>query len=178
MEPPDAWVREFSDASLESNLSANLELDRRKIGSTLGDLAAELAWRHGLTRLTEIQREHLVSWEKAVDPTAKGTGKYAETHRRAAREHMSYCRPAIPAWIMPISWIAENVGAVASKQETTIERSRLPALGTVRGSGDYFKFLKRNARYRAWRDIWVVEVFEEPEPQAVRVQIVQGGAVE
>ena len=41
----------------------------------------------------------------------KGTGKYAETYRRDARKYMQQCRNAIPAWIMPLYRVAEQVEA-------------------------------------------------------------------
>ena len=114
------WLCEFSDPGLEANLAANLETQRDKVFDKLGALAAELAWQFCLSRLTEAQREHLVSWKKAVDRIGKGTGKYAEVHRRAARQHMEHCRPAIPAWIMPIYRVAENVGAVPEAFDVVI----------------------------------------------------------
>ena len=114
------WLNQFSDSGLEMNLVANLEVHRDNVGTALGAVAAELAWQHCFARLTEEQREHLVSWKKAVDRIGKGTGKYAEVHRRSAREHMEYCRPAIPAWIMPIYRVAENIGAVPEAFDVVI----------------------------------------------------------
>lgn len=114
------WLNQFSDSGLEMNLVANLEVHRDSVGTALGAVAAEFAWQHCFARLTEEQREHLVSWKKAVDRIGKGTGKYAEVHRRSAREHMEYCRPAIPAWIMPIYRVAENIGAVPEAFDVVI----------------------------------------------------------
>ena len=88
-----------------------LELDhtKRRIASTLEQIAAEKAWTHCFDRMTENERQHLVAWSKAVQAIGKGTGKYAPLHRRNAREHLNESRSAIPAWVMPLHRVAETI---------------------------------------------------------------------
>jgi len=57
----------------------------------------------------ENERQHLVAWSKAIKKIGKGKGKYAEHHRRTARQHMKECRRAIPAWIMPLHRVVESI---------------------------------------------------------------------
>ena len=85
------------------------ELDRTKEESAriLTQLAAEKAWIHCFERMTDHHRQHLVAWSKSVRAIGKGTGKYAHRHRINAAKHLNECRPAIPAWVMPLHRVAE-----------------------------------------------------------------------
>ncbi len=105
----DQWLRRFTDPQTQGRLTHSLESYRRQIREHIRDLSAAKAWRHCLTRLTEHQRQHLEAWSKAMQRIGKGKGKYADLHRKAAREHMEECRSAIPAWIMPIYRVAETI---------------------------------------------------------------------
>lgn len=103
----DTWIREISDPALHGSWLRQLE-DLRLDGlRTMGELAAEKAWDHCLSRLTANERQHLQAWALAVRRIGRGTGKRAGTHREQARQHMNECRGAIPAWIMPIYRVAE-----------------------------------------------------------------------
>jgi superfamily I DNA/RNA helicase/very-short-patch-repair endonuclease len=105
----DAWLREYER---EHNVRA-LEADRQaveiKISREIGLLAAARAWRHCFERMTEEHRSYLEAWRKEIQRIGKGTGKYAEMHRRTAQKYMNKCRAAIPAWIMPFYRVAETV---------------------------------------------------------------------
>jgi very-short-patch-repair endonuclease len=105
----DAWLAAQADPTLVSRLERDLDDARQRIERATRGLAAELAWRHCLDRLSERERAHLETWEEAVRKIGKGTGKHAARWRQRAREAMHGCRSAIPAWIMPIFKIAETV---------------------------------------------------------------------
>jgi very-short-patch-repair endonuclease len=104
-----AFVTAHLDPTHEARVRDELRLARAESRDALTGLATERAWQHCLDRLTERERQHLVAWSKAVRRIGKGTGKHAGRHRRAAREHMTQCRSAIPAWIMPIYRVAETM---------------------------------------------------------------------
>jgi very-short-patch-repair endonuclease len=57
----------------------------------------------------QTRRGALQAWQKKVQQIGKGTGKHAETYRRDARKYMQQCRDAIPAWIMPLHRVAEQI---------------------------------------------------------------------
>ena len=48
------------------------------------------------------------AWQKTVEKIGKGTGKYAESHRRNARKYLQLCWDAIPAHVMPLYRVAEQ----------------------------------------------------------------------
>lgn len=104
-----SWLERLCDPRAEQQLLLQLDSARARIRNRLKEIAAEKAWAHCFTRMTEHQRQHLIAWSKAVRSIGKGTGKYAALHRRNAQEHMNECRSAIPAWIMPLYRIAETI---------------------------------------------------------------------
>ena len=106
-----AQARVTRMAAPDAEQQHRLELDDAKqtVARVLERLAAEKAWAHCFTRMTEKERQHLVAWSKAVRAIGKGTGKYAPMHRRSAREHLNESRSAIPAWVMPLHRVAETI---------------------------------------------------------------------
>ncbi len=113
----DAWawalasslIRSFVSPEADNRASARLNEEMGRIQAVLGKLASTKAWAYCFQRLSEDQRVHLQAWERAVRRIGKGTGKYANQHRRAAREHIAHCQPAIPSWIMPLYRVAESI---------------------------------------------------------------------
>ena len=103
------WIRRLCDPAEGERLRLRLDDTGSQVRRCLQQIAAEKAWQHCFKRMTEIQRQHLVAWAKAMRAVGKGTGKYAAMHRRAAREHMSQCRSAIPVWIMPTYRVAQTI---------------------------------------------------------------------
>ena len=85
------------------------EFDRtkREGAQLLERIAAEKAWIHCFSRMTERHRQSLVAWSKAVRSIGKGTGKYVHRHRLNAVKHLNECRSAIPAWVMPLHRVFE-----------------------------------------------------------------------
>lgn len=83
----------------------------KQIRGEVERLAAERAWGHAVApgRLTGSARANLTQYAQLVSSLGKGTGKYAPKKRVEIAEAMDRCRPAVPAWIMPIYRIAEQV---------------------------------------------------------------------
>jgi len=116
----DTWLNEFIHGASETELVQEIEKIQSRINNTLGKLSAALAWRQCFERLTEENRQHLVAWKHAMSRIGKGTGKYAEKHRREAREHLEGCRKAIPAWIMPLYRVAESLSPLPDAYDVVI----------------------------------------------------------
>ena len=104
-----SWMRAFERPGRLAQLMKQLEAGHRNERSTLQQLSAELAWLQLFKRMTRAQSENLRAWSLAVRKIGKGTGKYAAIHRQHARQYMEKCRPAIPAWIMPIYRVTETL---------------------------------------------------------------------
>lgn len=105
----DAWLREFEEKHDEYKLQRDYEDCENKLRQVIAELVSVKAWEHCFNNMTELQRQHLMAWSEAIRRIGKGTSKRAEKHRRDARENMSKCREAIPAWVMPLYRIAETI---------------------------------------------------------------------
>ncbi|TYS45620.1 AAA domain-containing protein [Bacillus infantis] len=97
----NTWLTQFSQTS-DKELSGQLDDLDNRIKETITNLGAIKAWFSTLSTMTEGQRQHLLAWTTSMRKVGKGTGKNAHIHLKDAQKHMSECRDAIPAWIMPL----------------------------------------------------------------------------
>lgn len=105
-----AWLRTRPDAdhiAVRDSMSKVEELIRREVEA----LASTRAWRHAIApnRLTGRARANLAHYTERVRKLGKGTGKYAPQRRAEVRQAMDRCRPAVPAWILPLYRITEQL---------------------------------------------------------------------
>ena len=49
------------------------------------------------------------AWRQSLKKIGKGTGKHANKHRLDAKYHFSFCKDAIPAWVMPLYRVFETI---------------------------------------------------------------------
>lgn len=116
------WIMEMTDSDAERRASHRVSDEQKRINALVGELAASKAWSYCFMpeRMTEPRRQALQAWSNAVKRIGKGTGRYANQHRRAAREHITKCQPAIPAWIMPLYRVAESVSPTGPRFDVAI----------------------------------------------------------
>jgi very-short-patch-repair endonuclease len=105
----DRWLSEISDSRLEDSLNLQVVQAQKNASHALSQLAAEKAWQHCMESMNEGRFQSLMAWQKAIKSAGKGTGKYAEHHRRIARQCLERCRDAIPAWVMPLYKVLDTV---------------------------------------------------------------------
>ncbi|EKU70546.1 AAA domain-containing protein [Selenomonas sp. F0473] len=86
-----------------------------------GDLAELLTWGHLLRRIegTDIDRA-LQFWKQSVRKLGKGTGKKAGMYRSEAKKHMQKVQPAVPAWIMSIEQVWNNLSPESERFDIVI----------------------------------------------------------
>ncbi|MFF4654718.1 AAA domain-containing protein [Streptomyces sp. NPDC001381] len=107
-----AWharMTELTDPEAENRQLRLLTEADAEIRISLERLAADRAWYNCLSRLTDDQAVALTSYQQNVRRLGKGTGKYAATYRRQARESLQASQEAVPAWIMPLHQVTETV---------------------------------------------------------------------
>ena len=92
------WQARTDEHPLRRHL-AQVEERRRRASA---ELAAALAWKHCFARMTDEHRRHLVAWGQAMRAIGAGTGRGAARARREAQGHLTACRDAVPAWVMPL----------------------------------------------------------------------------
>ncbi|WP_405887747.1 AAA domain-containing protein [Streptomyces sp. NBC_01136] len=107
-----AWharMKVLTDPGAEDTQMRLLAEADTEIRISLERLAADKSWFSCLSRLTDDQAVALTSYQQSVRRLGKGTGKYAATYRRQARESLQASQEAVPAWIMPLHQVTETV---------------------------------------------------------------------
>lgn len=102
-------------AEILSEPYSKLQADSLSLSQRYRQITAEYAekcaWYH-LMRRTEgdvDMHQALVGWKQTIKRIGKGTGKNAPALKAKARELMSRCQEAVPAWIMPMGRALENL---------------------------------------------------------------------
>ncbi|WP_441346908.1 AAA domain-containing protein [Rhodococcus sp. SGAir0479] len=105
------WVLAQTEEGLDSRLESELDAVEADIARLTAQLAAERAWRGCLERMTAEQVQALQAYRGQVANIGKGTGKYAEQYRAAARSAMQVAQGAVPAWVMPLQQVLASIPA-------------------------------------------------------------------
>jgi superfamily I DNA and/or RNA helicase len=103
------WITNYVNKDDVPQLKVSLKQTEDNIGSIIAELASLSAWSFCVNRLTSNHRRHMEAWQLSVRKLGKGTGKHANRHRREAQRHLAECREAVPAWIMPLHSVWNNV---------------------------------------------------------------------
>lgn len=103
------WIEEYIDSADINLIERNIRDAEKAKQRAITNEAASLAWAHAFERMEESHRRALMSWQQAIKALGKGTGKYAFRHRREAQAQLQKCRPAIPAWIMPLHRVFDSI---------------------------------------------------------------------
>ena len=132
LEAPQEAVAAWTYEQLKMEMDAAPRVNVARVAAEVRDLTAELqevttqlaealAWYQLLEKVegTGLQAS-LMGWSKAVKKLGKGTGKYAARHLREARACMLEAQRAVPAWIMPLSRVWQNLPADAPKFDLII----------------------------------------------------------
>lgn len=104
-----SWVTEQTRVGVEAELEAGLQAATKDLEQVTADLAAERAWNSCLQRMTAGQVQALRAYAGHSGKVGKGTGRYAERFRAAAREAMGVAQEAVPAWVMPIKQVLDTI---------------------------------------------------------------------
>lgn len=114
---PQAWARSVAATwfgaqiapGREQELEADLEVVTADLAKFTADLAATKAWLACLSRMSAAQVQALQAYRNSMANVGKGTGKFAERYRQAAREAMQAAQAAVPAWVMPIQQVLASI---------------------------------------------------------------------
>ena len=105
----DEWLKEEINTKslkeLEEERKDLLERQRKNMES----LIVKKAWGFCLSQITDKEVSSLKGWIQAISKVGKGTGITASKHRKVAKKRMEECKTAIPAWIMPLYRVVENI---------------------------------------------------------------------
>ena len=101
-----ARVAQWTAAEDAPDRLADLDVELARVTARL---AAAQAWRACLSRITAEQMRALQSHRASVSAVGRGTGRFADRYRTAAREAVAVARDAVPAWVMPIREVLSSV---------------------------------------------------------------------
>lgn len=83
-----------------------------KITRSLEQLGAKLAWSELIQTLESDDNEakkHLVGWQQAIARCDNGSDTCLPKNRRDVQYHLQKCRTAVPAWIMPLHKVYDEI---------------------------------------------------------------------
>jgi hypothetical protein len=103
------WLQEYINREDVQSLARRQHQLEEEIGKTIAHIASLRAWSFCFCRMREEHRRHMEAWRQAMRRLGKGTGKHASTHRREAQKHLTECREAVPAWVMPLHRVWDTV---------------------------------------------------------------------
>lgn len=115
-----SWMADHTAPGREQRLDDELDATVRDVHKLTGELAAARSWRACLARMNAEQVQALQSYRNAMANVGKGTGKYAERYRQAARDAMAVAQSAVPAWVMPIQQVLASVPPKADSFDVVI----------------------------------------------------------
>ena len=110
----DQWLKEQANENFLKELNQKKENLIKKQRKNMEGLTAKKAWSFCLSGITNEELSSLKGWIQSVNKIGKGTGKSAPRHRRVAKKRMEECKTAIPAWIMPLYRVVENINPTQS----------------------------------------------------------------
>lgn len=103
------FVRERTAPGREAVLDRDLAAVDRDSAKLTAELAAQQAWKACLERMNATQVTALQAYRDNMSNVGKGTGKYAQRYRLAAREAMTAAQEAVPAWVMPLQEVLASI---------------------------------------------------------------------
>ncbi|WP_456923978.1 AAA domain-containing protein [Geodermatophilus sp. SYSU D00705] len=103
------FVRERTAPGREEELDRRLTGVDRDVAKLTAELAANQAWKACLERMNATQVTALQAYRDSMANVGKGSGKYAQRYRLAAREAMTAAQEAVPAWVMPLQEVLASI---------------------------------------------------------------------
>lgn len=105
----NSWLIDFLNKDDLPSLERSLEQTNESIGRNMAKLSSLLAWNYCFDRMSDEDIRHFLSWNKAFNKTRSKYGKYRKKFLKDAQYHLSNCKDAIPAWVMPLHRMYDTV---------------------------------------------------------------------
>ena len=103
------WFKEFEAQTNIDKIQQDIVLNEKLESKLIAEIVAKSSWLHQIRNTTPAQKRSLHAWMQTIKKIGKGTGKYADKHRRDAKMEMEKCQDAIPVWVMPLHRVIENL---------------------------------------------------------------------
>lgn len=103
-----AWLDGFASID-DTTLDRSYRRLEDAYSKDLAELVSLKAWNFCLDRMDFERQSRLQAWQLAMKRIGKGTGKRTHSNRMDAQRHLSVCKTAVPAWIMPLHRVYETL---------------------------------------------------------------------
>jgi len=107
----EQFVRAHRNADEERRLQLVFDEVEGQINRVTGRLAAVRALQACLERMSDTHARALRTYREHMSHVGAGTGTRAREFRKAARAAMEKARDAVPAWVVPLSNLLDNITA-------------------------------------------------------------------
>ncbi|MET7283033.1 AAA domain-containing protein [Kribbella sp. NPDC005582] len=115
-----AFVEQHRTVAEERQLVAEYTQLTDQLSHVTGELVAAEALRACLGRLTDEHTRALNTYRELMSKVGAGTGRKAADFRKAARVAMEKARDAVPAWVVPLGNLLENLPAHRDRFDVVI----------------------------------------------------------
>ncbi|MGH3901004.1 MAG: AAA domain-containing protein [Pseudonocardiaceae bacterium] len=110
------FVQKRRSAEQDRQLTAEFAANEDRLRHVTGRLVANEAIRACVSRMTDVQVMSLKAYRALVSKT----GKKSREFRRAARAAMVKAQDAVPAWVVPLPNLLENIAAERDRFDVVI----------------------------------------------------------
>jgi len=104
-----SWMTDYINKDDYDSINQRYSQLENEVMTCIAEIAAERAWSFCFQNMTDEHQCFMVAWQQAMVKLGKAKGKYASRFRREAQKYLNLCRPAIPAWVMPLHRIWDTV---------------------------------------------------------------------
>ncbi|MEV4733429.1 AAA domain-containing protein [Saccharopolyspora sp. NPDC049426] len=116
----DQFVRQRRDADEERRLTDEFDRTEDRLNHVTEELAATEAMHKCLTKMSEDHVRALNAYRAHISNIGAGTGSKVREFRRAARVAMSKAQDAVPAWVVPLPNLLENISPQRDRFDVVI----------------------------------------------------------
>ncbi len=125
---PSAWawsraqsfVTAHRNAAEERRLLEEFETAEDRLRHVTAQLVGLEATRQCMRRMTDDHQRNLNTYRGHMSKIGAGTGKKANEFRRAARAAMNKAQDAVPAWVVPLPNLLDNIAADRNRFDVII----------------------------------------------------------
>ncbi|WP_258341868.1 AAA domain-containing protein [Saccharopolyspora gregorii] len=114
------FVQRHRTAEHERELLTEYERVEERLRQVTEQLAAAEATGQCLDRMSDDHSRALHAYQAHINKIGAGTGKKTKEFRRAARQAMDKAQGAVPAWVVPLPNLLENIEPIRNRFDVVI----------------------------------------------------------
>jgi hypothetical protein len=104
-----SWLEHYINKDDIPSIEKRIQQIEDDIKGEIEKLAAKKAWKFCFSRMTQTHRRNLIGWQMEMGKVGKRKGKHWPKHLRSAQKYLNESKDAVPAWVMPLHKVYENI---------------------------------------------------------------------